>query len=147
MKASRRFFQIAVIAIALGYAAWMEYGPSGGSGTEIATDNSAINAAIANRRSDTQVTGSGTVVKVLPDDNRGSRHQRFLVKLPSGNVILIAHNIDLAPRIPDLARGDSIAFYGEFEWNDKGGVVHWTHKDPGNRHPHGWLQHEGRKFW
>jgi hypothetical protein len=125
----------------------MEYGPSGGSGTEIATDNSAINAAIANRRSDTQVTGSGTVVKVLPDDNRGSRHQRFLVKLPSGNVILIAHNIDLAPRIPDLARGDSIAFYGEFEWNDKGGVVHWTHKDPGNRHPHGWLQHEGRKFW
>lgn len=147
MKASRKFFQIAVIAIAVGYAAWMEFGPAARSVTEIASDNSAINAAIANRRSDTQVSGSGTVIKVLPDDNRGSRHQRFLVKLPSGNVILIAHNIDLAPRIPDLTRGDSIAFYGEYEWNDKGGVVHWTHKDPGNRHPHGWLQHEGRKFW
>ena len=147
MRAPRKFVRIALVVLALGYAAWLEFGPNGTSGTEIAIDNSAIDAAIANRQSDAQVHGYGEVVKILPDDNHGSRHQRFLVRLPSGSVVLIAHNIDLAPRVPELARGDPIAFYGEFEWNDKGGVVHWTHKDPANRHPHGWLQHEGRKFW
>ena len=102
--------------------------------------------AIQDRSSDVQVRGSGEVVKILPDDTRGSQHQRFLVELSNGHTILIAHNIDLAPRVDTLREGDEIGFYGEFEWNDKGGVVHWTHHDPGNRHPHGWLEHRGKRY-
>jgi hypothetical protein len=147
MTRSRKVLQITIIVFAAAYYAWTEFAPRVLPGAGEALDNSAISAAIANRRSDVQVSGSGEVIKVLPDDNRGSRHQRFLVKLPSGDVILVAHNIDLAPRIPGLARGDAIGFYGEFEWNSKGGVVHWTHKDPANRHAHGWLRHDGRKYW
>jgi hypothetical protein len=103
-------------------------------------------AAFRDRSSDLQVEGHGTVVHILPDDNDGSRHQRFLLDLDSGQTLLVAHNIDLAPRIANLRKGDRVGFYGEYEWNDKGGVIHWTHHDPRGRHPGGWLEHEGRRY-
>lgn len=102
--------------------------------------------AYQNRQSDVQVKGYGRVIRLLADDNQGSRHQRFLLALPSGQTLLIAHNIDLAPRINALQVGDRVVFYGEYEWNNKGGVVHWTHHDPKGYHPDGWLKHNGKRY-
>jgi hypothetical protein len=99
--------------------------------------------ALANKQSNIQVEGSGSVIKILRDDLEGSRHQKFIIELSSGQTLLISHNIDLAPRIDSLSKGDSIEFFGEYEWNDRGGVVHWTHHDPGGRHVAGWIRHEG----
>ena len=105
--------------------------------------NPQIDKAYQEKRSDVQVQGVGKVIKVLSDDNKGSRHQRFLLKLPSNLTILVAHNIDLAKRIDSLKEGDSVEFYGEYEWNNKGGVIHWTHLDPRGKHKDGWLKHSG----
>ena len=105
-----------------------------------------ISSAYATKTSDVQVMGSGEVVRILADDNVGSRHQRFIVKLATKQTILISHNIDLALRINSLNIGDRVEFYGEYEWNDKGGVVHWTHHDPNGRHIGGWLKHNGKKY-
>ncbi|MVB72502.1 DUF3465 domain-containing protein, partial [Vibrio cholerae] len=96
-------------------------------------NDAVLQQAYQSQQSDLQVQGFGQVVKVLPDDNDGSKHQKFILKLNSGQTLLVAHNIDLAPRIPNLKVGDSVEFYGEYEWNKKGGVLHWTHKDPQNR--------------
>ncbi|HEU4625076.1 MAG TPA: DUF3465 domain-containing protein [Steroidobacteraceae bacterium] len=93
-----------------------------------------------------QFESGGTVIRVLADDNDGSRHQRFIVRLASGRTVLIAHNIDLAPRVAGLEVGDTVEFSGEFENNDKGGVVHWTHHDPQGRHVAGWIRHRGRTY-
>ena len=93
-----------------------------------------------------QISGQGIVIRLLPDDNNGSRHQKFIIKLPSGQTLLIAHNIDLAPKINALREGDAIQFYGEYEWNEKGGVVHWTHRDPKGAHQAGWLEHQGKRY-
>ena len=87
--------------------------------------------AYENQASDLQVRGSGVVEKILADDTKGTRHQRFILAMESGQTLLVAHNIDLAPRIADLKVGDRVAFFGEYEWNRKGGVIHWTHHDPG----------------
>jgi hypothetical protein len=103
-------------------------------------------AAFENHRSNVQVQGSGHVTKVLADDNDGSRHQRFIVRVDSGQTVLIAHNIDLANRVASLSNGDRIEFYGEYEWNAKGGVIHWTHRDPQHRHVDGWIKHNGRTY-
>jgi hypothetical protein len=105
-----------------------------------------LRRAYENQQSDLQVKGEGTVSRVLSDDNKGSRHQRFILRLDSRQTLLVAHNIDLAPRIPDLKVGDRVQFYGEYEWNNKGGVIHWTHHDPRNRHEHGWLKHQGKVY-
>ncbi|TXZ54571.1 DUF3465 domain-containing protein [Vibrio cholerae] len=109
-------------------------------------NDAVLQQAYLSQQSDLQVQGFGQVSKVLPDDNDGSRHQKFILKLNSGQTLLVAHNIDLAPRIPNLKVGDSVEFYGEYEWNKKGGVLHWTHKDPQNRHAHGWLKHNWQVY-
>jgi hypothetical protein len=102
-----------------------------------------IAAAFANHQSGLAVSGSGIVDRVLSDDTEGGRHQRFILRLASGQTLLIAHNIDIAPRISGLSVGDSVEFGGQYEWNDRGGVVHWTHHDPSGQHQEGWLKHRG----
>ena len=105
-----------------------------------------IEQAFSQRLSDLQVHVDGRVAKLLPDDRDGSRHQRFIVKLDSGLTLLIAHNIDLAPRVDGLAVGDSVTLFGEYEWNERGGVIHWTHHDPRGAHANGWIRHRGRLY-
>lgn len=105
-----------------------------------------LSNAYKNQQSDIQVKGSGTVLRVLPDDNNGSRHQKFILRLANKQTLLVAHNIDLAPRITNLKVGDKVEFYGEYEWTKKGGVMHWTHRDPRNKHAHGWLKHKGKVY-
>ncbi len=105
-----------------------------------------LKQAYESHRSDIQVQGAGEVIRILSDDNQGSRHQRFILRLDNRQTILIAHNIDLAPRVANLNVGDIVEFYGEYEWNRQGGVIHWTHRDPRNSHSHGWLKHQGKKY-
>lgn len=106
----------------------------------------AVERAFAKRQSDVMVVDRGRVVKLLPDDLKGSKHQKMIVKLASGQTILVAHNIDLAPRLNSLREGDMLAFKGEYEWNERGGVVHWTHHDPRGRHEGGWLELNGKRY-
>lgn len=102
-------------------------------------DNTPIERAFANKQSDIQVQGAGVVVKLLPDDTKGAQHQKFLVKINTNQTLLFAHNIDVAPRVP-LQVDDTITFNGEYVYNPKGGVMHWTHHDPDNRHENGWIK-------
>ena len=93
-----------------------------------------------------EISGTGTVIRVLPDDTDGIRHQRFILRLASGQTLLVAHNIDIAPRVTELSEGDTVEYKGVYAWNDKGGVVHWTHHDPSGNHLAGWLKHNGQTF-
>ena len=103
-------------------------------------------AAYENRVSNLQVGGAGVVEKILRDDLEGSRHQRIILRISDNQTVLIAHNIDLAPRVENISKGDRLEFFGEYEWNNKGGVIHWTHHDPSKRHVDGWLKHKGRVY-
>jgi len=105
-----------------------------------------LDYAIDNQLNDVQVKDSGIVNRILEDDLNGSRHQRFILKLQGGRTLLVAHNIDIAPRIEILRKGDQVNFYGEYEWNSKGGVLHWTHHDPRGHHIDGWLEHESKRY-
>lgn len=113
------------------------------SGREADAD---LKRAYEEHDSNLQVEDEGTVLRILSDDSEGDRHQRFIVRLASGQTLLVAHNIDLAPRIPDLREGDTVAFKGEYEWSEQGGTIHWTHRDPDGDHAAGWLWHDGQRY-
>jgi len=119
-------------------------------GTRSQSDNAgvgdSISDAIAGHQSNVPVRGEGTVTRILQDDNAGLPHQRFILKLGSGQTVLIEHNTDVAPRIDDLRTGDAVSFAGEYIWNPQGGLVHWTHHDPAGRHQAGWLKHGGKTY-
>ncbi|SHI03266.1 DUF3465 domain-containing protein [Desulfofustis glycolicus] len=121
---------------------WFFDEPSG----EIVSSAEQLQQAFRDRRSSIQVEGRGTIIKVLKDDRQGSRHQRFILELPTGQTLLVSHNIDLAPRIDTLRIGDQVEFFGIYEYNDQGGVIHWTHHDPAGRHVDGWIRHNGRLY-
>lgn len=155
MRGSRKQLVSLVALIAALGIVWLQSVEFGSLHPEVArvprsvaaeTDAAAIDRAFAARQSDIVVRDSGRVVRVLSDDNDGSRHQRFVVELESGLTVLIAHNIDLAPRIDDLRVGDLLRFSGEYEWNDRGGVIHWTHHDPSGQRVGGWIEHADRVF-
>lgn len=113
---------------------------------EDSNSNAALYQVIAQNRGGATVCGAGQVAKVLKDDTEGSRHQRFILDIGERKTVLVAHNIDLAPRLPDLQVADNVAFCGQYESNARGGVIHWTHRDPGGRHADGWLELRGRRY-
>lgn len=114
--------------------------------TPLVSNTIPVEEAFASHQRNVMVSGEGRVIRVLPDDREGHPHQKCIVQLNSGITILIAHNIALAPRIESLRSGDTLAFKGEYVWSHKGGTVHWTHHDPKQAHPDGWLRHQGKQY-
>jgi hypothetical protein len=115
------------------------------SGIIIPPGDTAIARAYRDRMSGMMVQSLGVVDRLLPDDEEGDRHQRFIIRLASGQTLLVSHNIDVAPRVP-LTVGDALVFRGQYEWNEQGGVIHWTHRDPDREHPGGWIEHLGTTY-
>jgi len=144
-KASRQKQRIWLI---LGFALLSYFASdySAEKATSIPEVQSTLEQAIQQQRSDVQLEITGVVSRLLADDLDGRRHQKFIIQIPTGQTILVAHNIDLAPRIDALQKGDTVTIYGEYEWNKKGGVIHWTHHDPAGRHINGWIKHQGQTY-
>jgi hypothetical protein len=103
-------------------------------------------AAFADEADGRLITVQGTVDRLLPDDRQGSPHQRFVVRTPRGQTLMVAHNVDLAPRLDGLRKGDTVTLYGEYVWNNHGGLMHWTHRDPSGRHAAGYIEWQGRRY-
>lgn len=99
----------------------------------------------AQKRANVLVTTEGKVERMLPDDQDGERHQCWILRVSESLTVKIAHNIDIASRVP-LDAGMSIRVHGEYIWNDQGGVIHWTHHDPDGKRPGGWVEVAGKRY-
>ena len=102
--------------------------------------------AFEHHRSGQQITVQARVIRILADDRDGSRHQRFIIRSDGGTTLLVAHNIDLAQRLDGLMAGDRLTLVGEYAWNAQGGLLHWTHHDPSQRHRPGYIEWKGRRY-
>lgn len=150
MRTASRTAQLIILALLLSTAAYLYLTQTTGGGLASADRQltgaaGQVAQAFRSQQSDVVVETAGRVERVLSDDREGSRHQRFVVLIDGGMTVLVAHNIDLAPRVP-LAVGDSVELRGEYEWNTQGGVIHWTHHDPDGRRPGGWIRFGERVY-
>ncbi|MEZ5975695.1 MAG: DUF3465 domain-containing protein [Planctomycetota bacterium] len=100
------------------------------------------------QRSSVWVKTQGKVVHILPDDNYEPRHQNFLLELAPDLTVKVSHNIDDAPYLTGLKKGDTLKLQGRYEYNEKGGVIHFTHKAdrPTKEKPGGWIEYKGKKY-
>lgn len=108
-----------------------------------ATGATRLRDAFTRRARNVPVEVTAVVTRLMRDDTEGLQHQRFLIRA-AGLSILVAHNTGLAPRAP-VQPGDTIRIRGEYVWNDKGGVLHWTHHDPRGRHAPGFIEVRGQR--
>ena len=131
--------RILPLLIVLGLLAYQYYVPGQQPADPgITVADNVVQQAYAARRSGEWLETSGRVGRVLRDDNEGARHQKFILELDDGHTVMVAHNIDLAERIP-LRKGMALTVRGRYEWNERGGVIHWTHHDPDGRIQGGWI--------
>lgn len=86
-----------------------------------------------------------TVIKSLPDDIEGVPHQKWIVKAPTGHTLLFVHNLKLCERL-NLKKGDHLKLSGEFKWTDKGGLIHWAHRDPQKKRHAGFVEIQKQKY-
>jgi hypothetical protein len=153
MKASPKIGVVALLLVALGGSYLLGGQDRGNTGvaasaaaTAPADSADAAWQAFQSRASGRIITAKGMVERTLADDRDGSPHQRFIIRTSRGLSLLIAHNLELAPRLDGLAVGDSVTVLGEYEWNEKGGVMHWTHDDPQGHHRPGYIEWRGRRY-
>jgi hypothetical protein len=104
------------------------------------------------KRSDTWVEIGGVVEKLLPDDrdtyDGSDMHQRIILRTDDGVSVLVAHNITTSEHIP-AKPGDRLTLRGEYEWTEKGGTIHFTHKPryaTRDASRSGWIEHAGTRY-
>ncbi|MBV8725766.1 MAG: DUF3465 domain-containing protein [Candidatus Eremiobacteraeota bacterium] len=111
-------------------------------------DDAAVCQAYASARSHVEVVADGTVTRVLGvAAGRVSPHEGFLLRLRSGchAIVRVEANTDFTGEFA-LAPGQSVTVKGEYEYYPRGGVVHWTHRDPRGRHEGGFIETGGRRY-
>jgi hypothetical protein len=118
------------------------------AGGQQAPNDAAVCQAFRAGRSHVEVVADGTVVNVFGvRAGRSSPHEGFLMQLASGCsvVVRVEANTEFTGTFP-LARGDRVTAKGEYEFYPRGGVIHWTHRDPRGRHEGGYILVRGRMY-
>ncbi len=95
------------------------------------------------QRGGVMVTSIGRIAKLLEDQQKPYPAQVVLIRLTSGQKLLVKHNIDKSSPLPNLTVGEMLTFSGTYKWNNKGGIVYSTHQQLDNPLRSGWLKYQG----
>lgn len=143
MKRETKIKSLGWIALVAAALLWRQFGP--GLPTDTAFGDSGVAELYAHKKSNIMVEFEARVDRILPDDIEPPRHQRFILVLSNGQTVLVTHNLDLSKRVP-IQEWALVKVRGEYEYNPQGGVVHWTHRDPGMGTKHGWIEYQGQRY-
>jgi hypothetical protein len=87
------------------------------------------------------------VVKLLRNDNKGAKHQRWQIMINKEIILTVIYNLDLAEKVP-LSVGDEIDLAGELIFGSKkhDPILHWTHADPQRKRMDGYVLLRDKKY-
>lgn len=113
-------------------------------GTSASADNAAIYDAWRSNRSHLEVTAEGSVARRLGTRvGRSGTHEGFLLHLTGaagrGLTVRVEDNVDITGPIP-LTEGAEVEVRGEYIFDRRGGIIHYTHRDPRGRHSAGYVR-------
>ncbi len=120
----------------------------GGCAVATTPDNQAVCDAYAAARSHVEVIVRGPVTRVLGvAPGRVSPHEGFLMRVRArcDLTVRVESNVFFTGRFP-IARGERVQVKGEYEYYPRGGVIHWTHRDPRLRHQGGYVEVGGHWY-
>lgn len=118
-------------------------GAGAGSGTVPACQ--AARAAFDQHRSHVWLTVGARVDRLLADAHGRYTHQRFIVQCASGQTVLVVNDVSIGQRAP-VSVGDAVTVSGEYIWDSKGGLIHFTHHDPEHALPGGYIRVGGHQY-
>ena len=92
-------------------------------------------------------TGTVTTPPIFFTSRHSHRtHEQFDVRGDDGSGFRVVDNVSIAPRVP-AHPGDRVTVQGELvRARSPLPIVHWTHHDPGGRHPDGFVSLNGRVY-
>ena len=138
-----------VLTIALALSACAQSATSTGT-TGVTSDNGAVYDAWRAGRSHIEVIANGSVARMLGTHRgRSGNHEGFLLHLSGsagrGLTVRVEDNVDLTGPIP-LSEGQDVVVRGEYIFDERGGIVHYTHRDPRGRHISGYVLVDGKFY-
>lgn len=114
-------------------------------GYNIESGYGVIEKAYVNQQSEVMVEVSGQITRLLTDNKEDLQNQKFVIRLPNGQSLLVFHNIIDAEQVP-ISIHDEVTVRGEYFWTEPGGMVLGTRRDNSAERRHGWIMHQGKKY-
>lgn len=118
---------------------------SGTAGSNDPSGEAELRRLFREKANEVWVQAEGVVDRILPDDTMEPRHQQWIMRFPAGHTIKIAHNIDIAQRVP-IREGAAVRLRGQYMWSEQGGVVHFTHKPKYGNRAGGWVEADRKRY-
>jgi hypothetical protein len=115
-------------------------------GLNFSSDNKLFTRAWQQRLSGVQLSLEGKISRVFSSMETEAGQQKFSLQLAQGQVVTVIHDVRLGSAIEDLAEGEIIEVFGEYQWAPDGGVIHWTHRDPEGNRQAGWVRYKDRLY-
>ncbi len=114
------------------------------------SSNGAVYDAWRFHRSRVEVTANGAIARIFgAREGPSGTHLGFLLHLAGseghGLTVRVEDNLDLTGPIP-LDEGEAAIVRGEYIYDSRGGLIHYTHRDPRGRHDAGYVQAGGRIY-
>jgi Protein of unknown function (DUF3465) len=112
--------------------------------------NADVYDAWREQRSYVEVTAQGSAARIFGIRKGPSgAHEGFLLHLRGaaghGLTVKVEDNIDITGPVP-LQAGDDVELRGEYIYDPRGGIIHYTHHDPRGAHPPGYIRVRGRTY-
>ena len=114
-------------------------------GYEIEPGNHVAARAFSTSQSELMVEVTGTVVRLIGNNDSVQGLQWFQMRTPSGQRLMVAHDNGLQGPIP-LSPRDEITVRGGYEWTESGGTIRNTERDHSLKRLHGWVEHKGKRY-
>lgn len=104
-----------------------------------------VQEAYQYRQTGMMVEVTGSVVRLLRPAPEEPDVQKFIIRLPNGQSIVVVHHAAPDNRVP-VNVNDTVLVRGQYVWTETGGTIRNTSRDLSTQRRHGWIEFAGERY-